>query len=746
MFELLFSYSAATFRQAELILSTRFGTTTLAILLTLLGAVLLASLIYQRRQIAPWRLAMVGILQLAVLVLATLMLAQPVLQLDSLRPGDNKIVVLIDTSASMALSDDGETSRLQSALAQIESELLEPLRATYQVELKSFATQLDNLASLDNLPAPGARTELAPSLSAALEAARTESVGAVILISDGADNRGIDPAWYGELAAAGIPVHSLGIGREILEEDVEIAGVQLPQRAVPEINLDALVEVRSGRAQDVQLKVYDGERILSSERISLPGNDQLSQHSLRIPTGELGLRQLRFEIDPVAGERNLVNNRYLHPLTVSAREPRVLYVEGEPRWEYKFIRRAVENENFLHLHTLLRTSPNRIYRQGIDSPEQLNDGFPTRQEELYQYDALVLGTQEAASFSPDQLELIKGFVGDRGGALLFLGGRQSLSDGDWQNTPITDLLPVVLPNATGTFVRQQAPVRPTALGYDSDWLRFALDDASNRERWQALPSLADYQLIGRVKPGAVTLLEVEVGNQALPMLVSQRYGRGKVMVLASGGTWRWQMQMPSEDDSHEIFWRQLLQEMISEAPHQVDFYTDQSWYRDDTTLVLEARVRTTDFEPNTDAEVRVILVPEQGVPENLALQEVADEPGLYRGSIDVTSSGPVQLDMRASQGETELATQRLFVTRSDASAEYFNAAQNRQLLERIAAQTGGRYWTLDTLDQLPDQVRFSAAGITERQWLPLWSMPVNFILLFLLKGLEWLLRKRWGHI
>lgn len=746
MFETLFSYTKATFAQSELLPSTSVSLQTLVILLVALWAAVLFSLIRSRRHLKPLQLGVIGFLQILTIALAVAMLGQPVLQLDTLRPGDNKVVVLLDTSRSMALSDDGENTRLQAALPVIEEDLLDALSQDYEVELKTFGSSLNPLGSIDTLPAPAARTELASNLSAALEAAKTESVGAVILISDGADNGGITPTWYTELASAGIPVHSLGIGREVLTEDIEIADVQLPQRAVPQVSLNALVQVRSGSPRNAQLKVYDGDAILASEDIRLPGGGQLSQHVVSIPTGELGVRQLRFVIDPAADERITENNTYHHPLTVSAREPRVLYVEGEPRWEYKFIRRSVENENFLHLHTMLRTSPNRVYRQGIDSPEQLADGFPSERDELFQYDALIIGSQEAASFTPEQLDLLKDFVGDRGGALMFLGGRRSLSDGDWQNTGVADMLPVVLPTDPGTFSREQVTARPTALGYQSEWLRFATSEQANQERWQALPEIGDYQRIGRVKPGAVTLMEAQLDTEALPLLVTQRYGRGKVFVLATSGTWRWQMQLPSEDDSHEIFWRQLLQELVAETPRQVDFYTSESWYRDDQSVQMEARIRTTDFEPKADANVSVTVIPEQGVPVNLDLEPVSGQPGLYRSQVDVEISGPVQLDMRASDGDSELGTQRLFVDRSDATAEYFNAAQNRDLLERIATQTGGRYWTLDNLAGLPEQVQFSAAGITERQWLPLWSMPINFILLFLLKGLEWIMRKRWGHI
>src|SRR6056300_729037 len=246
MFETLFSYTRATFAQSELLPSASFDLQTLIILLAVIWIRVLVSLIRSRRHLKPLQIGAIGLLQILTVTLAVAMLGQPVLQLDTLRPGDNMVVVLLDTSRSMALSDDGENTRLQAALPVIQEDLLDALSEEYEVELKSFGSTLNPLGSLDSLPAPAARTELASSLSAALEAARTESVGAVILISDGADNGGVSPTWYAELASAGIPVHSLGIGREVLTEDIEIAAVQLPQRAVPQVNLSALVQVRSG--------------------------------------------------------------------------------------------------------------------------------------------------------------------------------------------------------------------------------------------------------------------------------------------------------------------------------------------------------------------------------------------------------------------------------------------------------------------------------------------------------------------
>ena len=141
-------------------------------------------------------------------------------------------------------------------------------------------------------------------------------------------------------------------------------------------------------------------------------------------------------------------------VNVESDKRRVLYIEGEPRWEYKFIRRAEEDDRIVQLVSMLRTTENKIYRQGIQDPKELAEGFPTRAENLFAYQALVIGSVEATYFTPAQRELIREFVDRRGGGLLLLGGRFSLADGGWGVSNLADLLPVVLPDAEGHVSRR----------------------------------------------------------------------------------------------------------------------------------------------------------------------------------------------------------------------------------------------------------------------------------------------------
>ncbi len=198
-------------------------------------------------------------------------------------------------------------------------------------------------------------------------------------------------------------------------------------------------------------------------------------------------------------------------VNVSGERRRILYVEGEPRWEYKFIRRAAEDDTGVQIVSMLRTTENKIYRQGISDPSELADGFPVKAEDLFKYDGIIIGSVEAGYFTPRQQELLREFVDKRGGGLLFLGGRFALADGGWGASSVTELLPTFLPNGKDTFHRDPATAQLTAAGAESAVTRLLDDPAKNVERWRKLPYMMDYQDAGTPKPGATVLARDERG-------------------------------------------------------------------------------------------------------------------------------------------------------------------------------------------------------------------------------------------
>ena len=195
-----------------------------------------------------------------------------------------------------------------------------------------------------------------------------------------------------------------------------------PAATLPSSTIPARITIRHDAPADARIIVYDGDELLASVAIELAADTTTTTTWIDLNLADAGYHQLRFSIEGSADEPELRNNRQSALVKVEEQKYRVLYFEGEPRWEYKFLRRAVRNDTDTSLATLLRVSPNKYYRQGLDSPEQLEQGFPITRDELFSYDAIIIGSVEAASLNAEQLENIRSFVSERGGSLLMIAG------------------------------------------------------------------------------------------------------------------------------------------------------------------------------------------------------------------------------------------------------------------------------------------------------------------------------------
>ena len=188
----------------------------------------------------------------------------------------------------------------------------------------------------------------------------------------------------------------------------------------------------------------DGGKIVGSQEVKLPTDGEPAAVRVRFTASEAGPRVFKFKISPRPGEIVTQNNQREALIEVIDRREKLLYFEGEPRPEMKFIRRAVVDDKNLLVTTLQRTADNKCMRLDVDGPEELAGGFPKTRDELFSYRGIILGSIEAGAFTGDQLRMIGEFVERRGGGLLMLGGSRSFSEGGYAGTPVADALPVVV--------------------------------------------------------------------------------------------------------------------------------------------------------------------------------------------------------------------------------------------------------------------------------------------------------------
>jgi hypothetical protein len=310
---------------------------------------------------------------------------------------------------------------------------------------------------------------------------------------------------------------------------------------------------------------------------------------------------------------------------------------------------------------------------------------------------------------------------------------------------VAQTLPARLPEAASKrFVHTQVKARLTEYGAESPISRFDDDERRNATLWSELPPLLDFEPVGRLKPGAVVLLEAAEGqNRGQPLLVWQHYGRGTTYLLGTASTWRWKMRLPHQDLRHDTFWRQLLHALAANAPPRISLSSSRKVYDDERRVTVSAELHNPQFEPINDAAVELTVTSDRGATFSRQMVSSGQGDGRYTTTVEADTPGLYRLAMKAREGNADVGSLETHIRRNDGVVEHFGTQQNRPLLERIANSTGGRYWRLDQMDQLPEAMRYSKAGIVERQTLDLWNLPALFLLLLALKACEWLLRLRW---
>jgi uncharacterized membrane protein len=761
MFQFLFKYPVPVFTKGQFVLLGGWPAWALAVLIVVAAGGLALLIRWRLRRATPelqsWRGWLIWGLQSALVAIVLLLLWQPAMTVSELSSRQNIIAVVVDDSRSMGIADSNGKTREAAALAALSDSVLAGLQKRFQTRVYRLGRELTRVDGTQEISPVEPATHIGDALKQLATETADLPVGGILLLSDGSQNTagtggsGISLDAVQALRNRRLPVQTVGFGQEEHTHDVEIEDVSVAASATANARIVATISLtqQGYTGQKAKLAVRDREKSLAEREITLQADGRVQTEPLFFPIGAAGAKSLTFSVEPLPGEENLANNAVTRPILVKDAKRRILYVEGEPRWEYKFIRRAEEDDPTVQLVSMLRTSENKIYRQGIRDPSELADGFPARPEDLFSYAGIIIGSVDANYFTPLQQQLLREYVDHRGGGILFLGGRYSLSDGGWGASSLNDLLPTFLPTGNHNFHRNAATVELTPEGLDSPITQILDDPEKNAQRWKKLTYLADYEDAGAPKPGATVLADLKAGRRKLPLLITESYGHGRTAIMATGGTWRWQMSEALGDPSHDLFWQQLLRWLIAESPGPVVASMPERLFMDEGLARLTAQVRDRQFLQAANAHVTAHILGPEGMNALVDLTPSEETPGLYQTEWTAEKSGTYVAEVIAESAGTqpqELGRDVVTFQREDGVAENFHTEQNRHLLEQLASETGGRYWKSSDLENLPRDISYSEAGISVRSTKEVWDMPIVFVLLLGLPIGEWLLRRKWGVI
>jgi len=759
VFEFLFKYRPFLYEKGTLALRPYWPW--FVTLLMAASAVAAAYFLYRRTAgVLPSgvRVALSGLRAVGLLVLLVIFL-QPVLILHSVIPQRSFVAVAYDLSKSMEIHDRAESqSRLdieKHLLRPAGNPLLDELGRKFKVRFFRFSNSAERVAGFEDLPRHGNITDLERTLGQIVGELGTAPISGVVLVTDGADNHSANlTAAAAQLRARNIPVYTIGIGSPDFSRDTELLRVTTPRKVLKDTMVETNVSVRAtGYAgRRTKLVIKDRGRVLQSQEITLGSDGEVKTYKVNFSSETAGPKVFTFRVEPFQNEIVSENNDQTVLIRVEDEQPEILYTEGEPRWIYGFLRRAALEDKNIRLVTLLRQADGKFLRQGIDLPSTLEKGFPADKAELFRYKALILGSVEASFFTFDQLRMVSDFVSQRGGGFLMLGGKNSFGQGGYINTPLEDVLPVNLRFGQGNagvpqFQDLEYKVRLTSYGAEHPVTRLSVSEAENRKRWEAAPALTGLNPNTGPKAGATVLAQgsvPDIRGQSPVILAFQRFGRGKSMALTTGSTWRWRMGLDHRDNFHELFWKQMLRWLVSDAPDQVGLLTEKHSYSLDEPVVMHAEVNDPTFMHLNNAQVTAQVKSPSGETASLQMAWDVDKDGQYSATFKPREEGVYEMTAEATQGTKSLGNAKANFRIAESTEEFHNAALNSDLLKRLAADTGGRYYTPREASTLPEDISYVDSGVSRIEEKDLWDMPFLFLLLTAAISTEWIFRKRKG--
>lgn len=654
------------------------------------------------------------------------------------------LAVICDLSASMTDNPGRERlTRADKSVAFLKSAELRRALERYRVFVFGAGATCREELQLSALPAPNeGRTYLVPVLNRAAERLRGENLAAIILLSDGLDQSLEKLSDRAAQTPIFIPALEESGTAAATQPDFWIQEIDYPRRATQhwEVSLTVGIRRKNGQAgQTFPLQLLGGGVVLKEVEVVFAEQETYRSVTLTLPLPELGSQLLQAVILPEE-DATADNNRRDFVIEVTDSKRRILYLEGTPRWEFKYLKRALTTERSQELAAFLQSGTGAFIN--FDERGGSERGTPPDFSEtgLREFSLIILGDLAENGVNKAAAEALVQYV-EKGGALLFMGGTRAYgSGGVFHHPQLQPLTPVV--SAPGATMREG---------------RFTVDfTASGR----ALPAFSGLGDSGRLPPLLSVWEPVQLGEFATtvlaasdgaPVLVGSRCGQGRVAVVLSDSFWRWQLGAESGGREKGMYANFIGQLLLWLAPTSADHHAEGTIRLVPVTrdLFVQERVQLGAVcgrqVPLAGLTCRVTQPDGTVVALPLVSGDPGREGGLSPGEIGVRcdfmpeQSGVYRLEAAARDG-TRSETMLLPVRKPE--LEFTGALLNREWLQHLAKNSGGHFFALSeskkALSELPGRERLIESVREEPLWNRWWWLAI----LIALFTLEWYLRRR----
>jgi hypothetical protein len=761
----------------------------------LLAAVVVAIayvvLIYRReRTIGARRRTLLGVLRGVIFILLLVLLFEPVVAVSTAVKLPRTVLVLMDASESMNIRDkrrrEADQRRAALALGKLgyedpNAELPEDARAeaaaasrldlargllrrgtnnvfeqiaeNYRVRYFAFGRKVtpaegkglavrESLAALDaNDPA----TRLGTAMEEALARFSGQSICGMVLLTDGASNEGLAPLEVARrMKQRTVPLYPVGLGLAS-PDDVRLDSVIVPETVFVNDKVPVRVQFSStgfaNRPADITLK-FQGREVATAS-VVLADKAQFAE-LLFEPARPAAAAELEIAVTPrgaAVDEASRENSRAKRTIRVIDEKIKVLYVEGKPRWEYRYLRRVLLRDHRLDVKFYMTEGDKELAQYS----ERYLATFPMEADKAFQFDLVILGDVPRKRFSRLQLDRMAELVRQRGGSLLLLAGFHH-APGEYLGTPIEEMLPVkIRPDGVETLDDMVHP-KLTPDGSQSAVATLAYPEERNQALWYQVRPLFGVPRLDGMKKGATSLVTLSGstrGSEPYPLICWHRHRRGKVMYVGTDQLWR--LRFKRGDRHHARFWGQAIQFLtlsrLLGGNRRIRIEADRADYRLGERVHVSANVLDEAYSPVLDKSFDVVaeLDGPKARRATVRLAAVPGMAGLFRGFFSPEAAG--RYELRPTDAPPEI-TNVVRLNVESASLERQEPAMQEDLLKRMVALSGGRYFTAANLPELADELSGEQRSTSVRITRELFDLPVIFCVLLLFLAVEWTVRRR----
>ena len=717
------------------------------------------------------------LLRAVAILVIILLLFKPVLSYHEELMEKPAIIFLLDTSASMSITDDASgIARFDQARTQLET-WCNQLKDDFRVHLIEFserAAPLEDASQLPALAANGRSTSLSGALLAASQRLPKKEVAAVFMLSDGIHNSARSPL---EVASKlGMVVNTIGVGASLRNNlayrDIQVTGIDCPDRLMVnnKAKINGLVEGIGLAGRVVKVVLEEDEKPIQESELTLDGVEGSQKVEFEFRPTTKGRHTYTVRCPPIPEEKIVENNHRSGVALVVEPGIRVLYIEGTLRGEYgAIVDRFLSKDPDLEFCALIQTRPNVFLKRSNMEGFELNS-IPSDAETLSKFDVFIIGDLDSSYFKPKQQELIIQRVRN-GGGLLMLGGYHSLGPGGYGGTPVGEALPVMvggreigqvndqfLPLLTPDGARH--PIFANISGF------FPTRGGAAKDA--GLPDLDGCTRVEAARPGATVLAVHPTEANQMPVLAVEPLDKGRTAVFCGDTTRKWQ-QGPRALDQESPFlryWGQMVRWLAGrattvEAKASVTSSTDKGYYEPEEGVRIAAVVRDEKGEGTANAQVvakvnhvvaslrdadiesRRDSSTTPGQPEEVPLAVVPGPTGHFGCTLQPRAAGRYEIVVESRVGQLTLSAEKLVIEVGRPNLEYEKLDMDEKMLSRIASDTGGRYRHISVAGSLIEQLDRTQQQKKVYLERKLYWPPGFWALFVVVLTVEWVLRRRY---